>query len=267
MSATITSEIRKLRSTRLWWILLLCMILAVGLMTAMIGFALAFAGDMSGQGAGPAGDPIEIAQMIYTLPISFGYVFPVILGALAVTAEFRHRTVDTTLLLEPSRVRLIAAKFVAVMPFAFIYAIAAIGTGLVIGAGALALAGEPTGLDVPEVWQTLGMGVLAMTAWGLVGVGFGSAITNQIVVIIVLLGWTQLVEPLLRVAFGLVEPLQGVGKFLPGAAGEAMAGASFYSAAGSSALLSPWAGFAVLLGYAALSGLIGWLVTFRRDIA
>ena len=267
MSASILSEIRKLRSTRLWWILLLCMVLAVGLMTAFLGFAFAFAGDVSGNGTAEPSDSIQTARMIYALPISFGYVFPVILGALAVTAEFRHRTIDTTLLLQPSRVKVIAAKFVAVVPFALVYAVAAVVTGVAIGAGALALAGKPTGLDQADVWQTVGMGVLALTAWGLVGVGFGSAITNQIAVIVVLLGWTQLVEPLLRVAFGFFERLQGVGRFLPGAAGEAMAGASFYSATGAADLLSPWAGFAVLLGYAAVAGVIGWLITFRRDIA
>ena len=269
MRAAITSELRKLRSTRLWWILLACMVMAVAFMTGTLGFAFAFADELGGaEAAGATGaDPAETARMIYSLPVSFGYVFPVILGALAVTAEFRHRTIDTTLLLEPSRIRVILAKFAAVAPFALLYGVIAVITGLAVGAGILAIAGEPTGLGAASTWGTLGMGVLALTVWGLVGVGFGAALTNQIAVIIVLLGWTQLVEPILRVAFGLVEPLQGVGRFLPGAAGEAMAGASFYSASGSGDLLAPWAGFAVLLAYAVVAALIGWLITFRRDIA
>ncbi|MFN3865735.1 MAG: ABC transporter permease [Demequina sp.] len=270
MSTVILSEVRKIRSTRLWWILLLCMIAGVAFMAGAIGFSLAFADQLGGAGAegGGAGmGPVETAQIIYTLPVSFGYVFPVILGALAVTSEFRHRTIDTSLLLEPSRAKVIGAKFIAVLPFALLYAIVGVATGAVVGAGALALGGEPTGLDQAEIWQTLGMSVVALTGWGLVGVGFGTALTNQVVVIVALLGWTQLVEPIVRFALAFVEPLAGVGQFMPGAAGEAIAGASFYSTAGVSDLLSPWAGLLVLLGYAAVAAVIGWLTTFRKDIS
>ncbi|GIG55424.1 ABC transporter permease [Demequina activiva] len=270
MSAAITSELRKLRSTRLWWVLLISMAVGVAFITGSIAFSFAFADELGGTSATGEPvmmDPLETARTVYSLPVSFGYVFPVILGALAVTSEFRHRTIDTTLLLAPSRARVIAAKFIAVLPFALLYGVVGMASGVAVGAGALMLGGEPTGLDSVEVWQMLGMSVVALTVWGVVGVGFGSALTNQVVVIVVLLGWTQLVEPIVRVALAFIEPVAGAAKFLPGAAGEAMAGASFYTSVGAGDLLSPWAGFAVLLGYAAIAGVIGWLVTFRRDIA
>ncbi|MDN4481046.1 ABC transporter permease [Demequina muriae] len=270
MSTAIVSELRKIRSTRLWWILLLCMVAGVAFMTATIGFSFAFAEEIGGSGVEGGGadmDPVATARIIYTLPVSFGYVFPVIVGALAVTSEFRHRTIDTTLLLEPSRAKVIGAKFVAVIPFALIYAVVGVATGVGVGAGALMLGGEPTGLDSAEVWRTLGMSVVALTAWGLVGVGFGTALTNQVVVIVALLGWTQLVEPIVRFGLAFVDPIAGAGKFMPGAAGEAIAGASFYSTAGVGDLLAPWAGLLVLLGYAVIAAVIGWLITFRKDIS
>ncbi|WP_297084732.1 ABC transporter permease [uncultured Demequina sp.] len=268
MSAALTSEIRKLRSTRLWWVLLLCQLGGIAFLSGSLAFSIAFADEFAGGDTQPvATDPLTTALTIYSLPVSFGYVFPVILGALVVTAEFRHRTIDTTVLLEPSRARVIASKFIAVIPFAAVYAVVGIATGIAVGAGVLAIAGEPTFLDDGEVWRSIGLGIAAMIVWALVGVGFGSALTNQVVVIVVLLGWTQLVEPILRVAIAFIEPLQPVGRFLPGAAGEAMTGASFYSTLGAGDLLSAGAGFAVLLGYAVAAGAIGWLVTFRRDIA
>ncbi|WP_062132051.1 ABC transporter permease [Demequina aestuarii] len=270
MSAVISSELRKIRSTRLWWVLLWCMVAGVAFMTAAIGFSYAFADEIGGsgvEGGGAGADPVATAQIIYSLPVSFGYVFPVMVGALAVTAEFRHRTIDTTLLLEPSRAKVIGAKFIAVIPFALIYAIVGVSTGVAMGAGALMLGGEPTGLGSADIWRTLGMSVVALTAWGLVGVGFGTALTNQVVVIVVLLGWTQLVEPIVRFALALIEPLAGAGRFMPGAAGEAIAGASFYSTAGVGDLLAPWAGLLVLLGYALIAAIIGWLITFRKDIS
>lgn len=270
MSAAIVSELRKLRSTRLWWVLLLCMVAGVAFLAGSIGLSFAFADDIGGAQSGPGGpaaDPLETARTIYSLPVSFGYVFPVILGALAVTSEFRHRTIDTTLLLDPRRARVITAKFIAVLPFALLYGVVGMATGVAVGAGSLALGDEPTGLDSGTIWQTIGMGAVALTVWALVGVGFGSALPNQVIVIVILLGWTQLVEPIVRVAVGLVEPLAGVAKFLPGAAGDAIAGASFYSTAGIGDLLPSWAGLLVLLGYALVAAVIGWMVTLRRDIA
>ncbi|WP_084038251.1 ABC transporter permease [Demequina sp. NBRC 110053] len=268
MSAVIISEIRKVSSTRLWWILLLCMAVGVAFMTGTFAFTLAFADQLGGADAQAApADPLATARTIYGLPVSFGYVFPVILGALMVTSEFRHRTIDTTLLLEPSRLKVIAAKTLAVVPFAVVYAVTAMVVGVGVGAGLLALAGDPTMLDATGVQRSIAMGALALVVWAIVGVGFGCAITNQVIVIVALLCWTQLVEPILRVAFAFVEPLQGVAKFLPGAAGDAMVGGSFYTATGGGDLLAPWAGMAVLLGYAVVAALIGWLVTFRRDIS
>ena len=42
------------------------------------------------------------------------------------------------------------------------------------------------------------LSVVALVLWALVGVGFGSVLTNQVAAIVVLLAFTQFVEPLLR---------------------------------------------------------------------
>ena len=57
-----------------------------------------------------------------------------------------------------------------------------------------------------------------------------------------------------------------VSKFLPGAAGEAIAGSSLYVSSGLAELLVPWQGILVLLAYAVVFTVIGRLTTFRRDI-
>ncbi|MFW7413632.1 ABC transporter permease [Demequina sp. SO4-18] len=263
MSAAIVSEIRKLRSTRLWWILLLIMAVTVATFAGSLAFAMTF--GMEGAD-GPAPDQQSVAITIYTMGVSLGYVFPLVLGALAVTSEFRHRTIDATLLLDPNRLRVIASKFIAILPFALLYGLVSMASGVAVGVGAFAIAGEPLLLDEPAVWEAIGLGVVAIAAWALVGVGFGTALTNQVVVIVAVLGWTQFVEPILRIALGFVESLSGVAAYLPGAAGEALVGTSFYSATGASELLAPWAGLLVLLGYAVIAAVIGWLTTFRKDI-
>ena len=268
MIASITSEWRKTLSTRMWWLLLLMEVVLVAFFAASIGFAFAFSdqGQTDMAGNPMVVDPAQLAIMVYTIGVSFGYVFPVVLGALAVTAEVRHSTLDTTVVLQPQRGRVIVAKFIAMLPIAAAFAVAAIATGVGVGALALGIAGEPLMMDDPQVWRALGMGVVALATWALVGVGFGTAVTNQVAVIVVLLAFTQFVEPVLRLAFGFAEGLQPIGKFFPGAAGEAMVGSSFYAAAGAGQILAPWAGFAVLLGYGIVAAVIGWLTTFRRDL-
>ncbi len=264
MNAAITSELRKIRSTRLWWILLLVMILTVAAFTGFVALAMVFGSQDQGL---PGADERTMVTMIYTMSVSLAYVFPVVLGALSVTSEFRHRTIDATLLFEPSRLRVIIAKFIAVIPFALLYGVVAMITGVSVGALAFAIGDVPHLLNEGQMWRTIGLGVVALATWALVGVGFGTALTNQVVVIVVLLGWTQFIEPILRVGLGFVESLTGAAAYLPGAAGEALVGTSFYAVSGGVSLLPAWGGALVLLGYALLAAAIGWLTTFRKDIS
>jgi ABC-type transport system involved in multi-copper enzyme maturation permease subunit len=193
-------------------------------------------------------------------------VFPVIIGALSVGSEFRHMTVTPTLLAEPRRSVVLAAKLVASLPIGFVYGLVGTLATIGTGAGVLAMLGEDAFLTDPDVLRTAVFSVLAMTVWGLVGVGFGAALKNQVVAIVVVIAFTQLVEPILRVAFGLVESLSGISKWLPGAAGEAIVGSSFYSLSGLSDLLPQWQGFVVLLAYGLVLALIGRLTALRGDI-
>jgi len=265
MSESILSEWRKILTTRLWWILLLVMAGTIATFAGFFAFALVFGGEAATGGATDL-DTSTIATTVYTMAVSLGYVFPVTFGALLMTAEFRHRTIQTTLLTAPRRGRVIVSKLVAAVPMALVYGVAGIASGVAVGALAFAIAGEPLGFDEPGVVNSILLGVVALATWMLVGVGVGSVLTNQVVAIVSLLAFTQFVEPILRFALGFVEPLAGVGAYLPGAAGEAIVGSSFYSAAGMTELLEPWAGFLVLLGYGIVAAAIGWRVTFRRDL-
>ena len=273
MIAALRSEVRKFTTTRMWWVLLITMVVYMGFLAAVMAFSFAFdpsGGMMGAPGASETGappmDPLTLALTVYTLAPTLGYVFPVIIGALSVAGEFRHMTVTPTLLAEPRRSVVLGAKLVAGLPIGLLYG--AVGTLTTIGTGAAVLAalGEDPMLTDPEVLRTALFSVLAMTVWAVVGVGFGAALKNQVVAIVVVLAFTQLVEPVLRIAMGLVDALQEVPRWLPGAAGEAIAGSSFYSASGINELLPRWQGFVVLLAYGLLLALIGRVTTLRRDI-
>jgi hypothetical protein len=141
-----------------------------------------------------------------------------------------------------------------------------------VGAGAtiLSLADIDTQLGESDTLALLARIVLAMALWALVGVGLGSLIPNQVAAVIIVLAFTQFVEPILRLVAGFVEWLAPVGRFLPGAASDALVGASIFTslpgAAPAADALTWWQGGLVLLGYAAIVTALGWLTTWRRDI-
>lgn len=270
LAPALRTEYRKTVTTRMWWILLLCSAGYQAFLGAMMAFVLTF--DPESMTSGMGGEPmppmpaLDRVLTVYTLAPSLGYIFPLVIGAMMMTGEFRHQTITPTLLAEPRRTLMLGAKLVAALPVGVLFGIGGTLGTVLGGAPVFALMGEPALLTDPEVLQTLARSVLALTVWTAVGVGFGSLVTNQVAVIVVLLGWTQLVEPMVRLLLGTQESLAGVTKFLPGAAGEAIAGASFYASTGLADLLSVGGGTAVLVGYALVFAALGRVTTLRRDI-
>lgn len=267
MTAALRTEYRKLVTTRLWWVLLAGM---AGYM-AFLGATMAFAFTVGeGMGGGtqdaPALDPAELARTIYTLGPALGYVFPVVVGAMSVTGEFRHKTVTVTFLAEPRRSVVLAAKLLASLPVGLAFGLAGTAGTVLGGAPVLAGLGDGAALGDPQVLRSLGLSVLALAVWCMVGVGFGTVLTNQVAAIVVLLAFTQFVEPLARIGLGAFEPTAGISRWLPGAAGEAITGTSFYSASGLAELLPWWGGLLVLLGYGLLLAAVGRVTTLRKDV-
>jgi len=272
MNAALRTEYRKLVTTRIWWILLLSMAAYMAFLAGIMAFALtqepaSMSGGLTGGGPVTVMTPEAVARIIYTLATSLGYVFPVIVGAMAMTSEFRHQTITPTLLAEPRRTVFLTAKMLSSVVVGLVFGV--VGTVATVGAGAgvLALMGKPTYLTDPIVMRSAALSVLALTVWTVVGVGFGALVTNQVAVIVIVLAFTQFMEPVLRIVLGLFDWSRGISKFLPGAAGEAITGSSFYADSGMSAgLLSSGLGLAVLLGYAIVFALVARVTTLRHDI-
>ncbi len=276
MIAALRTELRKVSTTRTWWLTALVMFGYMVVMGVIMAFSLVMGmREAEKAGAPPSGssgfgnavlDEMAIATSVYTLAVALGYIFPAILGALSVTGEFRHRTITPTLLAEPRRSMVLGSKLVAILPFAFVVAVAGVVGTLIGGAATLGIMGEPTLLGDRTIQRTLVLSVVALTLWALVGVGFGSVLTNQVAAIVVLLAFTQFVEPLLRLLLAQFDATEALSKFLPGAAGEAIAGSSLYVSSGLAELLNAWQGTLTLLGYAVILVVIGRVTTFRRDI-
>ena len=264
MSAAIKAELRKLFSTRLWWLLAIVLVAYLVFIGAVMAFS--FTVDTEGMGAGmPKGE--ELARVIYSLTSPIGYVFPLIVGSLLFTGEFRHKTITASLLAQPNRSILMGAKLVAGIAVGVIYGVIGTASTVIGAAPVLAWRGDGAFLGTSSVLELLGWSVLVMTIWAVLGTAIGSVLTNQVAAIIVILAVTQFVEPIARVALAAWDATSEVAKFLPGAAADALMGSSFFAQDTSTDLLSRPAGAAVLLTYVVVFGLIGRFVTLRRDIA
>lgn len=268
MRAALVTEYRKLVTTRMWWVLLATMAVLMAFFGAFMAFAVTAPGDagMNGGQEVPPLPDLEAALSAYSIAAGFGYVFPVIAGALSVTNEFRHMTITPTLLAEPRRTVVLLAKLVGAVPVGVVFGVVGTASTVAGAAGVLAATGHDPSLGEPEVLRGLGLSVLALVLWTLIGVAFGTVLKNQVAAIVVVLAYNQLVEPLVRLFLGTTDWGAGIVQFLPGAAAEALVGSSFFTAVGAGELLSWWQGLLVLLGYVVVLAAVGRLTTLRRDI-
>ena len=268
MIAAIVSEYRKFFSTRMWWVLTACMAAYFLLVSFGLAWALSYTAshtDTAGADFGP------IQSMVYGLAPAMGYVFPVIIGAIGVTAEYRHQTVIPTFLGEPRRWVVMISKAIAALPMGLIIGLVGTAACLIGGSIGFNIGGFATDLGSLSTWTNAGLSVLTCALWALVGVGLGTLLTSQVGVIIGVLVFQQLIEPLLRLGLGRFEVTSGISKFFPGAAAEATSGSpSIYSGLGMSGMtdsLSIWQGALVLAGYGFLFGLLGYFIRTRRDVS
>jgi len=265
MLRSIRSEVRKVATTRIWWILAIILFGYVALVAA--GMAALFA-TITDQAEGQAIPTESIPALVYSVATAIGYVIPLLFGALATTGEFRHQTLTPTFLATPKRSVVLGGKVVTGALFGVVYAVLALAGSVGLGAIVLSATGTDTLLGEGDTWALFGRIVIAMVLWVIIGIGLGVLIPNQVAVIVIVLAFTQFVEPLLRTAAAFWEWTAAVGRFLPGAAGDALVGSSIYTAftAGTADPLEWWQGGLVLGAYAALFLVAGALTTWRRDV-
>src|SRR5690606_15843242 len=110
--AALRSEMLKLTSVRLWWILLLILVVYVAFTAALVAGIFGAISDQTATPGAPALPADLLPPIVYSSVTAVGYAFPLILGALAVTSEFRYQTVTPTFLAQPRRGVVLGAKVV-----------------------------------------------------------------------------------------------------------------------------------------------------------
>ena len=261
MTGLVRSEFSKILSTRLWWGLLIGVVIYAALQA---GITAGFAGvdPGAGQPGLPPLDSDEAIRSIYATGAFTGaYVFALILGVTGMTAEYRYQTATPTFLATPRRARVVVAKALAHLGVGVGYGLVALLAALVAGGAVILIRGHGLGLTTPGLWRAAGLAVLAVAVWTMLGLGVGTLLRNQVAAILIAVAITFLVEPLLGLALNALD-LDTIAKFLPSSASSAMTS----PAATIGELLPWWGGAVVLTGYALLFAVIGVALSVRRDI-
>lgn len=270
LTATTRSETTKQFSTAMWWILAIVLAAYVGFTAAVLGFVFAAAATGSLPGDAPPMPEEGLAGLLYSTATSVGYVFPLLIGTLMVTAEFRHKTLTPTFLATPKRGLVLWAKMLVGILLGVLYGVIGIAASVGASAGFLAGYGLDTEFLSVDTWAMLGRMLLAYVLWVLVGIGVGVLVRNQVGAIVGVLVFTQFLEPVGRAAAAFVEGLSDVTQYLPGAASDALVGASVFSMSTPGATVASlewWVGGLVLLGYAVVFIVLGQLFSWRRDVS
>jgi len=291
MIRLVHAELLKIRTTKTWWIFGICLFVFTALAAT---FWLFLANDTinsvaSGgsflpptsdggppDGGPPAGGSHELdralvfaAANIYTAGQYFGLLFVMVLGTLLVTNEYYHQTATATFLTTPRRTSVIGAKLITAMIAAAVFWLSTTAVSLTAGAIFFSAKGYDTQLGEWPVTRALLLNGLAYALWGVLGVGLGVLIRNQIGAVITgaasyIIG-TQIVQGIVF-AIGLVLHEDWIFKTLvawPAVASNVMVSTEQVYP-GSPAW---WVGALVLVGHAVLFGTVGTAIMRRRDIA
>ena len=207
----------------------------------------------------PLSDPHANLAVLHTVrhALSAGRDFTVLfvaLGAVGAATEFRHRTAIPTLLATPRRDRLMGAKIAIYLALGLLAALAAAAAQLAIVLPWAATNGHAVGPWDPAVLDPVLASVTAGAGYAALGVAIGLLVRNQLVALLIAIGWFTVAENALAIL------LPGVSRFLPGGALSGVDTAGLH-------LLPLYAALPLLAAWVAAISALALHTTLRRDIA
>ena len=249
MSRLVSSELLKQRTTRtsllllVWMTGLILLVVLLHVLSLSTGHISTSDGQLKVVGWGT----------------SIAALFASLLGAMSITAEIRHGTIRPTFLATPRRGRVITAKLIAGALTGVAIGLLAEGLTAAIEAAGLAARGIHIQLTAGDYLQLFAGGAAAGALFAAIGVGLGAIVRQQVGAIVALCVWLLLIETT------LIGNIPSAGKYAPGAAAGAIAGA--IQPQTPAKLVAPALGLLLLAAYAAFAAGAGALLTNRRDVA
>ena len=249
MTRLIRAEAVKLRSTRTYRLLALGALALIAAGVTATSMTTSFTGGMN-----PVRGTLALAGLAQT--------FALIAGALAVTTEFRHKTIIQAVLITPRRTPLLAAKVAAFTAAGLAFGLLATGAAAAIALPVLASRHIASHIDGVHLAGIIAGGGVATSLAAALGVGAGAVIRNQAGTVVTVLGLLYVAEPLLGFIphAGTAVQTYGLGGLASGATGTTGFPASAH-------LLWQVPAALVFAAYALAFLVTGAALLRRRDIA
>jgi len=272
----VAAELTKIRTTSTWWIFGLVLVPLWALAVLWNWGTTTIATNVPADAEVPpdqaellrvTGSAINVATNLYTSGQFFGVLLAMLLAAILVTNEFHHQTATTTFLVTPHRERVVLAKLAAAVVMGLVFWLLTTVLNLLAVPFVLGWLDVPVQLGEPAVWRSIGLNALAYALWSVVGVGAGVLIRSQIGATLTLAIGYLIGSIGGSIAFALLS--QYVAKVFEKLEVLVPTTASQLMVSGTELPGNPprWVGAAVLIGYALVTGVIGTLLTRRRDIS
>lgn len=250
MTQLVRAELLKLRTTRLWWGLLLGAVLLTGF-AAIATLAVANTAEAAQNGVTPVRTASDVADFIAIGTV--GPFFALVLGITLATGEHRYGTIGATYLAVPRRYPVVIAKVLSAATAGVLFAL--VTTALTLAIVAVKFLIDGAALPLSDTVVARFFAVCALGAYaGAMGVGIGTAVRSQLVAILGVLGFRLVLEPIVGSLFHVVRdvtPFAGTEDALMQSRPEAM---------------RPAAAILVMVVYAASAVLIGIWLEQRRDV-
>lgn len=257
MTGILRAELRKITTTRLWWIMLICILVLGG------GYAAGVALLQPGGGA-PFADP-GVVRSIYNGGNPATRVLAMALGIVAVGSEYRHQTLAATYLATPRRRRVLLGKAVSLLLFGLLYGVASVAAGVAVSVPFLSANDGSFFFGRAETWRSLVLGVGSLALWTMIGMGIGLLVKNMLAAMLVGISFAYLLEPILALICYLRDWDLGL-NVLPTGATNAMLGITSPVLFASDAPFAWWQGALILAAWCLLPALVGVLSTVGRDV-
>jgi ABC-2 type transport system permease protein len=268
MSGAVKAEFRKFFTTRMWWGMAIGMFLAGASFSLLFALVVAGSKRQGGPGGGglptPGLDNTSMVSTVYTAGLSLAYLLTLVIGVMSIGSEYRHKTITSTFLSTPRRVRVMVAKVISLLGIGAFYGLVFLVGSVGVGGTAIAFKGFSPLPEAAPIARALALSLLVLGLWSLLGLGAGILIPNQVAAILIAVGAAWIVEPIAGLLLSFVSWGQSIVPYLPSQATSAMVGQ--INTSSTVHLLSWWVSALVLVAYAAVLAGVGSLLTVQRDV-
>lgn len=250
------SEWKKATTSIAWWAVGALIVTANVLVTGFFTYV----------GLNVEHSPIDVAapgtvSMFFTVGPVFSFILPIILGMLIVNLEFSNNTIIYSFLGNPCRSGLYLAKLVTCAVSATLFSIVVALLSLMVVAGSLSSSAESAAVFTGKTWGTLLSIVVVSAVLGVIGGALGALVTKPLLAIVLIVLWSQVIEPILRIA----APAEAQG-YLPTSLVDASLDGGFLREIFNSEQLSQPLALGIIAAAAVILGVLGGAKYTRKEV-